>query len=88
MLKISLQKRLQAKKGAKLGIFFFYSIGVLLICKCFCQMAFSGWTFFQLFSRIWNQREILRILDTHIQKKNLKNFGVIVYGTYTYEYYW
>ncbi len=39
--------------------------------------------FFQLFPRIWNQPEIQHIFSTHMQKKNLKNVGVI---DYIYEY--
>jgi len=46
-------------------------------------MTFSGWIFFQLFPQIWNQRKILRILNTHMPKKKKENFGVI---EYIYEY--
>jgi hypothetical protein len=47
--KNSLTKKLQAKKGAKLGIFLFYATGVL-ICKSFWQITFLGCTFFHIIS--------------------------------------
>ncbi len=46
--------------------------------KKFFANNFFGYTFFQLFPRIWNQRKILHFY-THIQKKKQKNLGVIVY---------
>ena len=42
---------------------------LLQTCKSFWQITFSGYTFFKLFPRIWNQRKILRFLDTHMLKK-------------------
>ncbi len=47
---------------------------ILLTCKSIWQITFSGWTFFQLFPQIWNQRKILRILNTHMPNKNKKIF--------------
>ncbi len=47
---------------------------LLLTCKSFWQITFSRYTFFKLFPRIWNQRKILRFLDTRMVKKKLKNF--------------
>ncbi len=52
---------------------------LLLTCKSFWQITFSRYTFFKLFPQIWNQRKILRFLDTHILKNKLKNFGVMEY---------
>ncbi len=72
--KTLLTKKLQAKTGCKIGDF---PCSLLLISKSFWQITFSGCTFFQFFPQIWNQREILRILDSHTQKRILKNFGVI-----------
>ncbi len=46
--KNSLTKKLQAKKGAKLGIFLNSSF-ILLIYKSFLQITFSGCTFFNYF---------------------------------------
>ena len=60
-----------------------FSSSILLTCKSVWQITFSGWIFFRLFPQIWNQRKILRILNTHMPKKNKKNFGVI---EYIYEY--
>ncbi len=60
-----------------------FSSSILLTCNSVWQRTFSGWTFFQLFPQIWNQRKILRILNTHMPKNNQKNFGVI---EYIYEY--
>ncbi len=56
---------------------------ILLTCKSVWQITFSGWIFYILFPQIWNQRKILRILNTHMPKKNKKIFGVI---EYIYEY--
>ena len=79
--KNSLLKKLQAKKGANLGIFLFYTTNL----RKFFANNFFWVHFFQFFPQIWNQREILRILDTHIQKKNLNKFwGHCV----QYVYYW
>ncbi len=52
-----------------------FSSSILLTCKSVWQITFSGWIFFRLFPQIWNQRKILRILNTHMPKK--KKFGVI-----------
>ncbi len=46
---------------------------LLLTCKSFGQITFSIYTFLKLFPRIWNQRKILRFLDTHMLKE-IKTF--------------
>ena len=69
--KNSQTKKLQAKKGAKLGIFLFYTTNL----QKFLANNFFWVQTFLLFPQIWNQHEILRILDTHIQKKNKKILG-------------
>jgi hypothetical protein len=49
--KNSLTKKLQAKKGCKIGDFplvYYYQV----ICKSFWQITFSGCTFFQFFPQI------------------------------------
>jgi hypothetical protein len=60
-----------------------FSFSILLTWNSVWQITFSGWIFFRLFPQIWNQRKILRILNTHKPKKNKKIFGVI---EYIYEY--
>ncbi len=77
-----LTKKLQTKKCDKSEVLLFYTTNLQ---KCLANN-FSGWIFFQLFSQIWDQRKILRILNTHMPKKNKKFFGVIEYHTYIYEY--
>ncbi len=67
-------KKVTAKKSVKNQRF---SSSILLTCKTVWQITFCGWIFFRLFPQIWNQREILRILNTHKSQKNTKNFGVI-----------
>ncbi len=47
---------------------------LLLTCKSFWQITFSRYTFLKLFPRIWNQRKILRFLDTHMLKNKNKQF--------------
>ncbi len=42
----------------------------------FLTNPFFRYTFFKLFPRIWDRREILRFFDTHMLKKN-KKFGVM-----------
>ncbi len=63
-------KKVTAKKSVKNQRFIlFYSTNLQ---KCLANNFF--WVdFFQLFSQIWNQRKILRILNTHMPKKNKKN---------------
>jgi hypothetical protein len=70
-------KKVTAKKNVKNQRF---SSSILLTCKSVWQITFSVSIFFsRLFPQIWNQRKILRILNTHMPKKNKKNFGVIEY---------
>ncbi len=73
-------KKVRAKKSVKNQRF---SSSIQLTCKSVWQITFSGCIFFRLFPQIWNQRKILRILNTHMPKKQKKNFGVI---EYIYEY--
>ncbi len=73
-----LRKTLQPKKVWKIrGI-----LSILLTCKSVWQITFSGWIF-RLFPQIWNQRKILRNLNTHMPKRNKQIFGAI---EYIYEY--
>jgi hypothetical protein len=66
--KNSLTKKLQAKKGCKLEIFLFYTTNL----QKFLTNKFFGVHFFSIISTdLKNQREILRILDSYIQKKKL-----------------
>ncbi len=59
------QKRVQNKS---------LSSSILLTCK-----NFSGCTFFKWFPQIWNQRKILHSFDTHMPKKNIKNWSHLVH---------
>ncbi len=69
-----LTKKLQPKKCEKSEVLLFYTTNLQ---KCLANNFF--WVdFFRLFPQIWNQRKILRILNTHMSKKN-KFFGVIEY---------
>ena len=72
-------KKVTAKKCEKSEVLLFY---ITTLQKCLAK-TFSGWIFFRLFPQIWNQRKILRILNTHMPKKNKKFCGVI---EYIYEY--
>ncbi len=73
-------KKLQPKKVWK---FRGSPLLLLLTCKSVWQITFYGWIFSRLFPQIWNQRKILRILNTHMPQKTIKIFGVI---EYIYEY--
>ena len=71
-------KKVTAKKSVKNQRF---SSSILLTCKSVWQITFSGRIFFDYFHRY--ERKILKILNTHMPKKNKNNFGVI---EYIYEY--
>jgi hypothetical protein len=67
-------KKVTAKKSVK-NQRLFYTTNMQ---KCLANNFFCVY-FFRLFPQIWNQRKILRILNTHMPQKNKKKFGVIEY---------
>jgi hypothetical protein len=61
-----LTEKYRQKEWAKLEFVLFYTTYL----QKFLANNFSRHTFFKLLPQIYNQREILRFLNSHMQKKN------------------